>query len=333
MTATTITSLIANLRHSHLMLERDFQLRAALDRCCEQMWIPKDQDLPWGPDNRGEQDAILVAGATGAGKTETIRKHLKNAMGQFVDPAGTPTQVVAVKMPSPYSGKELARRILTKLGLEMAKDLTEVELWEAVIANLAGHRVTLLHIDEFQRVATNKALGRGEAKKVIERLAATLNELLMADEWPVSLLISGTPEILPFWRTNLLDQVHRRTSFVIFEQLTSADYDILEMALEQYAKVAKVKINIRMTDLYGRIAMAAENTVGIALEFMQEVVVAAVRDGAKAVTIDHFIDQYTRRSGAEYEQNLFAQDNWTRIGVRKKQTLDELVDARKSEAA
>lgn len=333
MTEKNIPALITRLRHSHLMLPRDTQLRAALDRTCEQMWIPKDPDLPWGPDNRGEQDAILVAGMTGAGKTETIRKHLKLSTSHFVDPAGQPTMIVAVKMPSPYSGKELARRILTKLDLVMAKDLTEVELWEAVITNLALHRVTLLHIDEFQRVTTHKALGRSEAQKVVERLAATLNELLMADEWPVSLLISGTPEIVSFWRTNLLDQVHRRTSFVIFEQITSEHYEILQMALETYAEMAGIGVDVDVNDLYGRIAMAAENTVGIALEFMQEVVVAAVRDGAKAVTIDHFTDEYTRRSGAAFENNLFAQDNWVRIGVRKKATLEDLLAAPKAEAA
>lgn len=333
MTGINVTGLIARLRHTHVNLPRDAEVLAAIERSCEQMWIPRNPDLPWGPDNRGEQDAILVSGETGAGKTATVATSLRAATSKFVDPSGIPTMTVSVKTPSPFSAKELARRILAKLDVEMAYDLTEVELWEAVGANLRGHRVTMVHIDEFQRFTTHKAMGRTEARKVVERLAATLNELLMADDWPVSLLISGTPEIVPFWRTDLFDQVHRRTVFVTFEQINGGYHKALDKALAKYAQLAEIELDIKVDDLAGRIAMAAENTVGRALEFMQEVIVAAVREGSRAVTIEHFAREHARRTSIERDRNVFYVENWTRIGVRQKNTLDQYVDAQKSKAA
>ena len=324
-----IPTLIENLRNRHINFPRDKELKTALDLACEQMWIRKDPSLPHGRRNRHEQDAILVSGATGAGKSCTVSKALGGLAQTLADPTGEPARIVSVKTPSPFSAKELARRILRELEVELSDELTEVELWEAVIANFAGHRVALLHIDEFQRFTTVKTVGRSDAAKSIERLSATLNELLMADEWPVTLLISGTEEIVGFWRMKLVDQVHRRTKFVLFQQLDHRYYTPLRDALNKYCEIAGISNATAVEDLPGRIAMAGENTLGIALELMQEAVVQAVRSGAKALTMDHFVTVYAVRTGLPRDQNPFFAKDWSKIGIREKSEYDPSVNPRK----
>ena len=316
-----IPTLIEQLRNRHILFPRDQELRAALDLACEQMWIRKDSSMPHGRRNRHEQDAIVVAGATGAGKSCTVARALRNLAKSLSDPDGVPARIVSVTTPSPFSPKELARRILREMDVVLSDSLTEVELWEAVIANFAGHRVALLHIDEFQRFATVKSVGRSERAKSIERLSATLNELLMADDWPVTLLISGTLEVVDFWRMKLVDQVHRRTKFVLFEPLTSNYYSALRDAVGKYCEMAEIGNAIEDEDLPARIAMAAENTLGIALELIQEAVVHTVRSGNAKLTISDFQRVYAARTGLARDQNPFFAKDWTKIGVREKLDL------------
>lgn len=321
-----IPNLIEDLYHDHIVLPRDLELRAGLTRLREQMFVKKLPDLPAGVGNRREQRALLVTGCTGTGKSYTVGKALDVLTPSLLDPCGRALKIISVKLPSPYSGKELARRILRLMDVEMSERLNEIELWEAVIEHFEAKQVALLHLDEFQRHSTIKAIGRAQKTEAADRLAATLNELLMHDRWPVSLLISGTEEILDFWRTTSVDQVYRRTGFVVFGQMDETYYAGLEQALTRYGQTAGIPVDINVPDLGGRICMAGENTPGIALELLQEAVVSAVRAGATELTINHLAEVFARRNHAPRDQNPFLAANWTKIGVREKLSLEELED-------
>ncbi|MBD8066988.1 ATP-binding protein [Devosia sp. PTR5] len=332
MSTLSVSELIQSMRNLHITFPRDGELRVALDLACEQMWIRKDPELGYEGRNRHEQDALVISGATGAGKSHSIRKALANLGSILADPLGRPARIVSVTTPSPFSGKELARRILRVLEVDINDKLTEVELWEVVVANCAGHRVALLHIDEFQRFTTAKAVGRSESGKSIERLSATLNELLMAEDWPITLLISGTEDVLPFWRMRLVDQVHRRTKFVLFEPMNGRYHPALRQALSKYCQLACIVEDGLEEDLAGRIAMAAENTVGIALELMQEAVVSAVREKSTSLSISHFARVYAARTGLGRDFNPFLAKDWSKIGVREKAELEDRYEQKKGRA-
>jgi hypothetical protein len=329
MTSIDIPMLIESLRNKHIGFPRDTELRSVMNLAFERMWIRKDPAQPHGRKNRHEQIPIVVSGSTGAGKSHSCRMLLASLGRELVDPDGNPGRVVSVTMPSPFSAKELARRILRELDVKFSDDLTEVELWEVIVSNFAGHRVVLLHIDEFQRYTTIKSVGRSEAAKSIERLSATLNELLMADEWPVCLMISGTEEVLPFWRMKLVDQVHRRTKFVLFEPITPRYYSALRTALNAYCDIAGVSNGVLDDDLPGRIAMAAENTLGIALELMQEAVVRVVREGQSTLKIEDLAKTYAVRTGVGRDHNPFFAKDWAKIGVREKAAFEDYTVGRK----
>lgn len=325
---TTNAHLITTLRHEWVNLPRNRELLQVMRENADLLWVPRDASQPLGPDNRGEQKLILVTGATGAGKSKTVEKCLNSLLPDLHDPAGMPTRWVSVTTPSPFSAKELARKTLGTLDIELAKGsgrMTEAELWEAVAANFAGHRVTMFHIDEFQRLMTNKAVGRAEAKRVVDRIADTLNEIMMAHTWPVSIVVSGMPELLPLWQTHSFKQIRRRTRFIDFPQLSARYHEGLIVALKRYAELAEIALDVDVSELPGRIAMASENTFGIALEFMQEVVVDTVRDGSRKLTMKHFAKRFALRNSGE--DNVFIEKNWTKIGARASLSLEDAMDA------
>lgn len=318
-----ITQLIEDLRHDHIQFPRDAELREELGKLIEQMFVKKYPNQPAGLGNRDEQDVILVPGPTGTGKSASVREALTSVENTLSDADGQALKILSVKLPSPYSGKELARRVLKLMEVEMSDKLSEVELWEAVIFHFEANHVGIMHFDEFQRFSTIKTVGRADRATAADRLAATFNEILMHDRWPVALVVSGTEEMLPFWRTKNVDQVHRRTKFVVFDHMTEAYYPALAAAVQRYARKAGIDLALDTTDLPGRLCMAGENTLGIALEIAQEAVVSAVRDGDSALTMDHFAKVFARRTGTGRDRNPFVVDRWVGIGIREKVDLGE----------
>jgi len=324
-----IRQLIEVLRHDHIVFPRDEELRAELQALIEQLFVKKDPDAPVGIGNRDEQDLIVLVGATGSGKSKTIYEAFKHIRPDLVDPAGQPLKILSVKFPSPFSGKELARRILRLMDVKMSDKLSEVELWEAVAAHMEANRVGILHFDEMQRFATAKTVARSDRVTVADRLAATINEMLMGDRWPVSIVVSGTEEMLNFWRTKSVDQVHRRTKFVLFDEIDATYFASLDTIVKRYAKTAGLELAINTIDFPGRLALAGEYTLGITLELAQEAVVAAVREGSESLTTEHFGRIFARRTGAPRDENPFLSENWTAIDVRQKLVIgaDKTTDA------
>jgi len=317
----SITDLIETLRHDHIEFPRDEELRDELQSLVEQMFVKKNPNLPSGVGNRDEQDVIVVAGPTGTGKSVSIRERFSRIERTLLSPDGEPLKVLSVKLPSPFSAKELARRVLKLMDVEMSAKLSEVELWEAAIAHFEANRVAILHFDEFQRFSTDKTVGRGGRAAAADRLAATLNEMLMHDRWPVALVVSGTEEMLPFWRTKNVDQVFRRTKFVIFDHMTDGYYPALAAAVQRYARRAGIDLAIDAIELPGRLCMAGENTLGIALEITQEAVISAVRNADTVLSMEHFAKVFARRTGASRDLNPFVVDRWLNIGIREKGNL------------
>lgn len=320
---TPLQTLSEFFRHDHFEFPRDAALREELECAVEQFFIRLDPNKPHGAGNRDEQDTVVLVGSTGAGKSKTASHALAAIDEKFVAPDGRPLRYVSVKLASPFSSKEAARSILRAMSVTINSKLSEIELWEAIPAQFEAQGVVLLHLDEFQRYRTVKVLGKANLEVEAERLSATLNNLLMHPRWPVALLISGTEAVLPFWRSKHLDQVHRRTKFVVLEQMTPAYFTTIESVVERYARKAQLSMAIAAPDLGGRLALAAGYTLGIAIEIAQEAVLSAVRAAHSDLTLEDFGKVFARRNGVGRDENPFLAEDWTSIPVREKPSLTD----------
>lgn len=325
---TTAAQLVEAFRLQPIEFPRDFELRDAIAEAAEQIPVRLDPTEAFGPNNRDEQDLVLVVGETGAGKSFSVKEALK-ATADPLNPEGTLiARTISVKLPSPYSSKELARRVLQKLGLVLPEGLkaSESELWGMVIHHMERKGTLVLHLDEFQRWKTERGVAGNNLQQVsITRLAESLNDLLVNAHWPVMLIISGLPENLDFWNLEVMEQIHRRTKIVEFQQMQLSYRESMELALTKYTGVAGIRINFNTKQVARRLIRASRETVGIALEMIQEAVLIAFRrEGeVKVLEIDDFARVFTKRNGGTGDQNPFLAGDWKTLVLPEKLKLSE----------
>lgn len=324
--APSAVSLVEILRNHHISFPRDNEVAGALKELAAQIPVRRDTSAPHGPLNRDEQDVLVITGATGSGKNFTIKRALRAVPAPFDAAATIERHTLLVKFPSAFSTKELARRILKKLGLETIVDEphADAELWALVSWHLQMHGVLVLHLDEFQRWKTERGLaGTSHRIKAIYRLAEILNDLLLNEHWPVSLVISGLPEVLEFWDLEAMDQVNRRSKFVSFAQMSGAYRSAMGVAISDYAALAGIKVTLSPSDeVAERLIFASGHTVGIALEYAQEAVISAVSRGSKELELKDFLMVYAKRNPkVPTAKNPFHSPQWRELTAPEPTTI------------
>jgi len=310
-------STVEALRGFHVEFPRDEEVENALTRLVAQMSVRLDSAMPPGAGNRDEQDALLIVGETGTGKTRTAQRAIRLCKKVFEDGEKLQKKTIFVKFPSPFSSKELARRVLNQLNYSATTSdgSTDSELWALVVYHLQQHDIRLIHFDEFQRWKTDRSPGgRLGRQGGVFRLAETLNDLLVGNVWPIALVVTGLPEVKAFWSLEAMGQVKRRTKIVHFEQMTGAYCGAMGQALAAYIQLAGLTLDFEKTyHLESRLIFAADETVGIALEILQAAVLSAVERGGGTMTKRDFIKVYTDRHGCPLAENPFHSDQWKEL--------------------
>lgn len=329
---------VESLRQHHVEFPRDRQVDAALHQLLDQMSVRRDLSAPIGSDNRDEQDVLLLTGDTGSGKTRAIARAIKKARDPFNPGAPLSSRVVSVKLPSPFSSKELARRVLNGVGFKSmtVESATDSDLWGLVIWQLQEHGTLLLHFDEFQRWKTDRSPGGRQGRmRAIFRLAEILNDLLVGTVWPASLVISGLPEVRDFWNLEALEQVKRRTKFVAFEQMTDSYSKAMGVAIDKYARMGGLTPTFDPAfQIERRLILAARQTVGIALEMVQEAVLSGLARGDGLLVDKDFAKVYADRHAAVAANNPFLASNWQALVNPAFKSLSDLEsDKPKAKAA
>lgn len=317
-------TLAEQLRKSRIKFPRDEQLDEQLDWLTGHLFNRRDLTRPYGSSNRAPQHALVVAGETGAGKTTTLEGAIRALEGRLVEPTGGDLKVLSIPLPSPFSSKEFARQLLEMMGTKPTGRPNEPEMWEMVSRHLSANRIGLVHFDEIQRFSTVKTIGRADLSTAADRFSATINELISHPAWPVALIASGTEVTVSLWNTKNMDQVRRRSRFVIFEQLTPHYYPALEASLRHYATKAGLEFGIDVPDLGLRISLAGEKTVGMALEICREAVLLAAGENATAVNLKYLGRIYAARNGTPADQNPFYVTNAAKLELRDKVDIVEL---------
>jgi len=258
----------------------------------------------------GEGRILAVIGQPGAGKTRALERvfHQREEFWKIADIEDR--TLISVKAPSPCTLKQLGNSLLKALGYPTLRDLKENIVWQMVRERLQIHGIRYVHIDELQHAV--EYVTDGELQKVRN----TLKGLLQQSEWPVCLIFSGLPMLIPFIQGER--QLKRRSRFVTFADMSlSTDRsDIHAMARGLIIGAAKLTASKLLNDaFYARLLHAAENQFGTMIEYVQDAIEDALDEGATEVTTDHFADVYEARSGCDPEFNVFTSAEWHKIDV------------------
>lgn len=286
------------VRSKYLRTERDDQVDKALS-------FLVDRGVSSLAMNEGR--ALVVLGESGAGKTTMLDRALRRHPafeGYGVRGSGCP--LVSVDVPSPCTLKQLGRETLRVLGYPLSADRSEHVTWELVREKLEMLDVHFLHFDEAHNVV--RAANVVEA----ERVRNTLKNLLNARSRPVSLILSGTPDLARF--LGEMAENRRRTRFLPLRSLSGGDVPQIAGMVADLAEVAGLAVEgPKDQSLAPRLIHAALGQLGAAIEMTHEAIYLALREDATALRIEHYAEVFVDRTGNSAAMNPFVAQAWADI--------------------
>jgi len=253
-------------------------------------------DIEEGRARRGKASGLVVLGPSGSGKTTAVERCIFSH--PMLRPPSTQRRgvervrqmdVCALKTPSPATLKSLGHEILVKLGYVDKSDALSLrgkpahEIWHQVRNLLQKCRVKVLFIDEMQDLASTGA--RGATQEVIN----TLKSLLQDPDWPVCVVLAGTPEL-----RHLVDQdlqlKNRVTTLSCRPLTTEVDKGTVVAILSRYAEEVGLEVHpdLRKISFIRRLLHASAGHFGKTVQEISGAQSEALQRGVDEVKIEHF---------------------------------------------
>jgi len=292
--------------------ERDDQIAAQLKRLTLNAARRRDPHLPFSADNRAYGRGLVLVGASGAGKTTLLQEGFKtNPAFPNYGKRGVWCPLVSVRAPAPCTLLQLAMRILGRLEYRATRELRENVAWVRVRDQLALQNILFLHIDDLQRVLHQLS------EEEIQKVRDTLTDLMAAEDWPVQLILSGLPELVPFVRADR--QLRRRLRFMSLPRLSEQEHaEFVAAAIKKYAETTGLAVKTDPEQsIVGRLLHAGQYEMGITLEIIGEAVEFALERAAGSLTVTDFADAYAERNLLPDDQNPFMAYDWDRIDTSR----------------
>lgn len=304
------SSLLSQLRCTHIETERDTEFRKQLDRL-----LARDESGALVPEairftgNRETRGVMLVEGS-GGGKTTALSKVLSE------HPALQETDLnykryLSVQVPSPATQKSVGLAILAATGVfGISERRSAGEIWNMIKHRLGVLGTVLLWLDEAQDLIYS------DTPNEIDKMLKNVKSLMQGDN-AVIVVLSGTERL--FDLTAVDAQVNRRFTKILPRPLipgTDDEATVTEL-ISHYCEEAGLKFNSH-TDLAGRVIYGGRGKFGRSLETVLNSVENALLEGAEALTLDHFAAAWTAQEGCAWDQNIFAVPDFTSIILDEK---------------
>lgn len=315
---------VEKAKTTYMTSERDDELARLLKRLTTNAVIRRDPNKPHAANNRAPGKGLVIVAPSGAGKSrlleETFRDHA--AFPNF-GVKGTWCPLITITAPSPCTLGQLGIRVLDLMDYDLQRDIRENNAWLRVRQQIRENNVLFLSIDDLQHVL------HGHSVDEVQKVRDTLKDLMTNPEWPLQLILSGIPELLPFFRHDR--QLRRRLRFMFLTKLTPKEHaEFLEQALQHYADEVKLRVGTEPgDDIIARLLHAGQYEMGITLEILAEAMEEAIDRGARGVTRMDFANAYAARNLMPDDQNPFIASAWHTIDTTRLQSKDveEIDDA------
>ena len=283
-----------------------------------------DPSLPLGAGNRSETRALVLTGRTGAGKSSMLSRTIGGHPAFFG--FGVPRsncRAVSVLTPSPCNPKALGLEILRVLGFPMAAERPVPAIWGRVRDRLEFLGKVVLHLDEIHNVLETAN------KRELTQIRTLLKAFLISSNWPVVLVLSGLPEVIPFFEglndpeedgtpnADTKGEVRRRAVFVGLRSLRlPKDTAMIAAAVTDMAGVAGMGVDEDIdVKVVPRLIHAALYELGTTMQIAHEAIGQAYDAKPRATTlgIEHFRLAYRARTSCSDAANPFVVVNWRKV--------------------
>jgi hypothetical protein len=297
--------IMERVRAKYISSDRDQKLEEAIESLIKRTKRRANPGLPASMSFRPEARAVAVVGNSGAGKTTGCeRLFARHPAFAGYDKPGC--SLISVVVPGSCTLRVLGRLILEGLGYPLLADRREHIVLEMMRQRLYGQNVGFLHLDEIQNITT--------AANVVEadRIRNWLKTFLNNKRKPIALILSGLPEITGFLQADT--QIRRRTRFLEFQSLTTADINDAYGILVDFAAVAELSVDPAAENtLVPRLLHAALFEMGTMIELIHEAIDEALSTDAKQLTMTAFAAAYADRTGSAASANPFVARDWHNV--------------------
>jgi AAA domain len=311
------------LRAHYVTTARDEELASEIESMIENISLRRDDTRPPGDDNRTEGTAVAIIADSGAGKTRAMLHYLKNNhfFPRYGDPeGGCPLITVGVK--APCNLRNLGMATLRAAGYAARTEKRQNEAWPQAQFQIQDQGILIVNYEEAQRII--QQANKSERRQVIETLAGLMTDPV----WPLSLILSGLPELAKLFQQDFLDEhatpaqrlahatLKRRTRFVNFDAVDlKADRKDLDRGVREYSKIGGVDLELLddKGETRARVLHAAAHQFGLFWELVVIAIDNCVRSGRTTAELDDFADGYAAKTREPTELNPFAVDHWERI--------------------
>lgn len=289
------------LKNKHIETEWDPELRRKVDTVVRSVLSVRQSGGEPALDARHEARCLFVSGEAGTGKTASLERLFRTH--PILQPrGGHRSPLLRVIVPAPCTLKTLGREVLRALGYPLARELADHIIWARIQELLPAAGVLIVHFDETHNLTDNANVVQ------MDNIRKTF-KTLMVSSWPVGLIISGLPSLIPEMRK--IDEIRRRGQFVSVPLLRlPEDNEMVEGIICGLADVVGLAISDEVAEqIAPRLIHGALHRFGIAIELIHEAIELALLD-EKALSIDHFATAFTDRTGCGALMNPFAAPNW-----------------------
>ncbi|MCV6596454.1 MAG: TniB family NTP-binding protein [Mangrovicoccus sp.] len=252
------------------------------------------------------QRGIVVIGNAGAGKSfgieHLLQKHPHVAYGKPYN------QALTVRLASEATIKGVGLDTLEAYGYESKGARTGHSIWRQVMRQARSHKTLFLHFDEAQHILRTKS------KSEFDQVMLVWKSCLEYAEWPVSLILSGTCELLDL--INRDDQLSRRFDPVHFMPMTFASHGHeVTAVLDAYLDAAELSRGKTLDNstFVRRLLHAARYEFGSKIGLIISAIKLALRDGDQTLEQSHFAGAYRKQKRCVDALNPFIAENFRSI--------------------
>lgn len=259
-----------------------------------------------------EAHGLALSGASGTGKSAAMNHLLGKVQSQLMLAGHADGIIISLRVPSPATLKFVGQTLLRSLGYQIGSERQAWYIWDLVRHHLKERKVLFVHLDEAQDLAS-----RG-TKNELNSVASMLKTLMTDPDWPVGIILSGTPELEDI--LNYDPQLARRMETVHFDSLSSIAHsnDVLDL-LENYCSRAGLRTSSEICEVsHGeRLIHAAAHQFGLVIELTLAAIEQAYLRSSKELTSIDFSAAYHLRSACDDAFNPFIIRDFQRVDARK----------------